>query len=130
MDSRKLVLKQTGSVALGELILCSVMLGVFAALGRFSVIVLCSGIAGCLIVVANFFFMAVSVNSAADKAADGDAGRGKTMVQTSSVLRLLCMGAALVLCIKLGADVLALVLPLAFLRPVLMLTEFFGKKGD
>lgn len=130
MDSRKLVLKQTGSVALGELILCSVMLGVFAALGRFSVIVLCSGIVGCLIVVANFFFMAVSVSSAADKAADGDAGRGKTMVQTSSVLRLLCMGAALVLCIKLGADVLALMLPLAFLRPLLMLTEFFGKKGD
>ena len=39
------------------------------------------------------------------------------------------MGVALVVGIKLGAYVIALALPLAFLRPILMVTEFFRKKG-
>ena len=40
------------------------------------------------------------------------------------------MAVALILGIKLGANVIALVLPLAFARPILMLAEFFRKKGD
>ena len=39
-------------------------------------------------------------------------------------------GIALVVAIKLGANVIALVLPLAFVRPILLLAEFFRKKGD
>lgn len=124
------MLKQTGAIALGELVVSGLMIGVFAALDRFSFSVLWSALAGCAIVIANFFFMSVTVSMAADKAEQGDAESGKKMVSTSSVVRLLCMGVAMVLCIKLGANVLALLLPLAFLRPVLMLTEFFGKKGD
>ena len=130
MDKRVLVMKQSAAIALGELVCSAVMVGIYAALGKFSGAVLLSAIAGCVIVTLNFFFMSITVNMAADKAENGDAKQAKKMVQTSSVLRLLCMGAAMLLGIKLGADVIALVLPLAFLRPVLMITEFFGKKGD
>jgi hypothetical protein len=40
------------------------------------------------------------------------------------------MAGLLILCAKSGAfDVLALVLPLLFVRPVITLAEFFRKKG-
>ena len=51
------------------------------------------------------------------------------MVQLSSTVRLVCMGVILFGGIKLGANVIALVLPLVFLRPVLMVAEFFWKEG-
>ena len=47
-----------------------------------------------------------------------------------STRQLALMGVLLFAGIKAGGNVIALVLPLVFLRPVLMLTEFFRKKGD
>ena len=130
MDSRKLVMKQTAVIAVGELLLSAVMVGVFVALGRFSMNVLWGALAGSLVMIGNHFFMAVTVSLAADKAEAGAVEQAKKMIQLSSVIRLLCMGGILIVGIKLGANVLALVLPLAFVRPILMLAEFFGKKGD
>lgn len=130
MDARKLVLKETIAIAVGEMICSAIMLGVFAALGEFRLQVLWSALAGCGVMIANYFFMAVTVNLAADRAENGLVEQAKKMVQLSSTVRLVCMGVALFVGIKLGANVIALVLPLAFARPVLMLTEFFGKKGD
>ena len=130
MDSRKLVLKQTGVIAVGELIMAGIMVGVFAALGRFQMNVLWGALAGSLVMILNHFFMAITVSLAADKAEAGDVEQAKKMIQLSSLVRLFVMGAVLFLGIRLGANVVALVLPLAFVRPILMLTEFFGKKGD
>ena len=130
MDSRKLILKQTGIVSAGMLIMSGIMLLVFWGLDKFSLPVLWGAVAGCAIVIVNFFFMSVTISLAADKAQGGDPQQGQKMIQLSSTVRLVCMGIAMVLCIKLGANVLSLVLPLAFLRPVIMITEFFGKKGD
>ena len=128
MDSRKIVWKQTAVVAVGELICSAIMVGVFAALGYFSINVLLSALAGSAVMIANHFFMAVTVSLAADRAERDQVEQAKKMVQISSIVRLICMGACLVLGIKLGANVIALVLPLAFVRPILMLVEFFGKK--
>ena len=130
MDSRKLVLKKTAIIAIGELLSSAAMVGVFAALGYFQQNVLWSALGGCLVTVANYFFMAVTVSLAADKAAAGDPQQGQKMIQLSSVLRLLAMAGVLFLGVRLGANVVALVLPLAFERPILMLAEFFRKKGD
>jgi hypothetical protein len=80
--------------------------------------------------IVNYFFMAVTVSLAADRAEQGDPQAGQRMVRLSSTVRLVLMGLALFLGIKLGANVIALVLPLAFQRPILMLAEFFRKKGD
>ena len=130
MDSRKIVFKETAIIAVGELICSGIMVGVFAALNLFQWNVLWGALAGSAVMIANYFFMAVTVSLAADRAERGEVEQAKKMVQTSSVFRLLAMGLALFLGIKLGANVIALVLPLAFARPILMLAEFFRKKGD
>lgn len=130
MDSRKIVFKETAIVAVGELILSAVMVGAFAALGYFQMNVLWGALAGCAVTVANYFFMAVTVSLAADKAQEGQVQQAQKMVQLSSILRLVVMAVVLFIGIRLGANVLALLLPLLFQRPILMLAEFFRKKGD
>ena len=129
MDHRKTVLKETFAVAVGELVCSALMVGVFAALGYFQMNVLWGALAGSVVMIANYFFMAITVNLAADRAEKGEVTQAKKMVQLSSTVRLVVMGVALVVGIKLGANVIALALPLAFLRPILMVTEFFRKKG-
>lgn len=130
MDSRKLVMKETAMVAAGELLLSAAMVGVFAALGYFKMNVLWSALTGCAVIVCNHFFLAIAVSLAADRAEQGDVAQAQKMIRMSSVVRFLVMGAALLVGIKLGANVLALCLPLLFLRPILMLGEFFRKKED
>ncbi len=130
MDSRKIVLRETAFMAIGELMLSAIMVGIFAALGKFNLAVLLSALGGSLVMTGNHFFMAISVNLAVDRAEQGNVKQAQKMIQLSSTLRLLVMGGLLFLGIRLGGNVLALVLPLAFSRPILMLAEFFRKKGD
>ena len=130
MDSRKIVFQETAIIAIGELICSAVMVGVFAALGQFSPAVLFSALGGCLIMTGNYFFMAVTVSLAADRAEAGQVQQAQKMVQLSSIVRLVVMGIAIFVGIKLGGNVIALALPLIFARPILMLSEFFRKKGD
>jgi len=130
MDSRKIVYRETALIAVGELILSAAMVGVFTALGHFKWNVFWGALTGCLVMIINYFFMAVTVSLAADRAERGEVERAQKMIRLSSTVRLICMGVALVVAIKLGANVLALLLPLLFVRPILMLAEFFGKKGD
>ena len=130
MDSKKIVFKETAIIAVGELICSGIMVGIFAALGQFRMNVLWGALAGSAVMIANYFFMAVTVSLAADRAEQGEVEQAKKMVQLSSVGRLIAMGLVMFLGIKLGANVIALVLPLAFARPILMLAEFFRKKGD
>lgn len=130
MDSRKIVFKETAIVAVGELILSGIMVGIFAALGHFRWNVLWGALAGSAVMIANYFFMAVTVSLAADRAERGEVEQAKKMVHLSSAFRLVAMGLILFLGIKLGANVIALLLPLCFARPILMLAEFFRKKGD
>ena len=130
MDSKKIVLQETAYMIIGQLALSAIMVGIFAALGKYNLAVLLSALAGSLVITGNHFFMAITVNLAIDRAARGEVEQAQKMVRLSSVVRLLAMGGLLFLGIKLGANVLALVLPLAFSRPILMVAEFFRKKGD
>ena len=130
MDSREIVYKETAIVAIGELILSAAMVGVFAALGFFKMNVLWGALTGALVMIANYFLMAVTVSLAAERASRGEVKRAKSRGQLSGLVRLVLMGVALVVAIKLGANVIALVLPLAFVRPILLLAEFLRKKGD
>lgn len=130
MDSRKDVMKELLLVTVGVLLCSAIMVGVFALLGKFSVNVLISALAGSFIIILNYFFLAVTVTLAADKAQAGKADEAKKMMRLSPMVRLVVMAAALFIGIKAGGNVIALVLPLVFLRPVLMVGEFFRKKGD
>ena len=130
MDSRKIVFQETAIVAVGEILLSAVMIGVFAAIGKFNMTVLLSALDGSLLMTAFYFSMAVTASLAADRAQRGEVEQAKKMIQTASPVRLLVLGVLLFAGIKLGANVIALVLPLAFVRPTLLLAEFFRKKGD
>ncbi len=128
MDPRKVVLKETAVIAIGEVICSGIMVGIFAALGKFQMNVLWGALYGCLVMTLNYFFMAIVVSLASKKAQDDQVQQAQKMIQLSSAVRLLLMGGALVLGILIGTDPIATVLPLAFARPILMLSEFFRKK--
>ena len=131
MESRKYVIKETLRVALGVAVCVAAMIGVFALLGQFSREVVLGGIVGGLVAVGNFFFMAVGVTLAADKAEDQDVRGGKAMVSSSYTIRLIVMAVVLFAATKSGyCNVFALVIPLLFVRPVLTIGEFFRKSGD
>ena len=131
MDARKTVLHETTVIAVGQALCLALMFGLYALLGKFSLAVALGGVAGALIAVGNFFFMALVASLAADKARNQDVDGGKKMLSLSYPLRLLAIGAVLVVLALSGYfDPLALVLPLAFVRPILLVNEFFRKKED
>ena len=129
MDDKKFILKETATVAIGVGICTVVMIGIFALLGHFDMTVLWGGIAGGVLAVLNFFFMAVGATLAADKAEEQNVKGGQATIQASYIGRLAVMALILFALVKSGlCDVFAVVLPLAFNRPILTLTEFFRKE--
>lgn len=131
MDSRKYVLHQTGIIAAGQILCCAAMSGVFALLGQFEGKVVLSAAVGALLATLNFFIMATCANIAADKAENQDVKGGQALIQLSYMGRMIGLLLVLVICAKSGLfHLLALVLPLAFTRPILSIAEIFKKKGD
>ncbi len=131
MDVRKIVLKETLVVAVGQIVCVGAMLGVYALLGSFGSTVLLGGIAGGLAAILNFFFMAVSAMKAADKAEEQNVKGGQLTMRLSFLIRLAVLFIVLFALIKSGlCDVLATVLPLLFVRPILFVADFFRKPGE
>ena len=129
-ESRKYVLKETLVVLLGEAVGLVLMFGVYALLRKFSVAVLLGGLVGALLAGMNFFAMALIATLAADRAEQQDVAGGQKLMKGSYPIRILSLAAVLFLCAKSGwFDVIALVLPLVFVRPTLTIQEFFKKKG-
>lgn len=131
MDSRKFVLKETLMVALGETLCVAAMMGIFALLGKFDRTVVFGGILGGVVAVGNFFFMAVSAMVAADKAQKQDVKGGQAVMNSSYPLRMVLIAVVLFAGARSGlCNVFALVIPLVFVRPILMIGEFFRKSGE
>ena len=132
MDERKDLLQQTGIVALGEALGVAAMIGLFALLGKFDMRVLWGGLVGGLVAIGNFFVMAMGVYIAADKAKNQDVKGGQAAIKGSYALRMLVMAVVLFAFAKSGiCNVIALVIPLVFVRFTLTLWEFFRRKpGD
>lgn len=128
-ESRKFVFKETAIIAVGEAAGVALMFGVYALLGKFDISVLLGGLVGLLVAVGNFFALAVIATLASDKAEAGDPISGQKLMKSSYPIRLLVMAGILILCAKSGFfNVIALVVPLLFVRPILTIAEFF-KKG-
>ena len=131
MDPRKIVLHETLVIAVGTVLCAAVMVGIYALLGFLDRTVVLGALLGSVLSIANFFIMAVSTNLAADKAQEQDVSAGKKLVQSSYMIRLLAIFGILFVFAKTGlCDPLAMVLPLAFVRPVITVYEFFRKKED
>ena len=130
-ESRKIVWKQTAAIAVGQIICLGIMYGVYALLQLFSIKVLLGGALGSLLTIGNFFFMAVGTSLAADRAEKQDVKGGQGIIRNSMMIRYLVLFVLLFAAGKSGwFDVFALVLPLVFVRPVLLVSEFFRKSGD
>ena len=131
MDSRKLVLQETAIISIGQVLCVAAMFGIFALLGKFDQTVLWGGILGGVLAILNFFFMAIGANLAADKAEADNVKGGKAVIQGSFMLRYLLLIVVLFAGAKSGfCNVIALVLPLVFTRPILTVGEFFRKSGE
>lgn len=130
MESRKIVWRETAIIAIGVSCLTAAMVGVFVALGFFQWNVLWGALTGCAVTIVNYFIMAATVDMASDRAAAGNVKSAHSMIRLSGIIRLVLMGVSLLVAIKLGANAIALLLPLLFVRPVLLAAEFFRKKGD
>ena len=130
MSKPKYILFQVLPVLIGQLLLSALMVGVFAALGYFDTGVVYGAAAGALITTLNHLVLVFGVVAASDKAEKQDVKGGQALVQISYIGRLIVLFLILVLCAKSGVfNLLALVLPLAFTRPILTVAEFFKKKG-
>lgn len=130
MNNRKYVLSQTLVVLIGELVLSALMVAVFAVLGYFDISVVLGAAAGSVIATANHLILVLSVMAAASKAEKQDVKGGQMLVQMSYMGRLIGLFLILVLCAKSGSfNLIALVIPLVFTRPILTIADFFNKKG-
>lgn len=130
MSTRKFILRETALLAIAELVCIAAMIGVFALLGYLNYKVILGGLIGGILAVGNFFFMAITSNAAADRAMEQEVEQGKKAVKASYGLRMLVIGVLLFLFAKSGhCNVLALVCPLFFVFPSIMVIEFFRKAG-
>lgn len=131
MDSRKIVYKETLAIVIGEIICIGLMFGIFALLKKFDTSVLLGGLIGGAVAIGNFFVMAIGTSLAADKAEAQDVKGGKALLQISFLARYAIMFIVLFAGAKSGyCNLVALLLPLIFVRPVLTFGEFFRKKED
>ena len=131
MDSRKFVLTETAIIAAGQAICVGVMIGIFALLGKFNTSVWLGGIAGGVLAVANFFFLALAATVASDKAVEQNVKGGQLTMRLSYMVRLAVLFIILYALVKSGVcNVLTAVLPLLFTRPILFVAEFFRKSGE
>lgn len=132
MEDRKFILSQTVLVLAGELILSAVMVALFALLGHYGAGVLPGAVAGSLIAALNHMILVSGVVAASRRAEKHDVKGGQAAIQLSYMGRLTGLFLILVLCAKSGRfNLLALVVPLLFTRPILSITDHFSsKKGS
>ncbi len=131
MKNRNPVFRETAYIALGEALCLAIMLGLFALAKAWSRAVVWGGVLGTILAVANFFFLAVGTSLAADRAEKQDVKGGQTTVRLSFLLRYLVLIVVILIAAKSGLfHPLALILPLAFVRPILALAEFFRKASE
>ena len=129
MESRTFIIRKTLVLLVGQAFCVTAACGVFALLDRFGRSVVLGGIIGAAIAVGNFFLMAVAADRAADQAVGQDVKGGKATIKHSYTVRTIAIFVVLFALAKSGlCHAVALVLPLVFVRPILMVSEFFRKE--
>ncbi len=124
-------LRQVLMMSLCEAGCVGIMLLVYFIIGKLSPGVLIGALAGWAVTSLNFLALTVSVTNASTSSKDEQSSaRAVLAVRGSAVVRLLVMAVVLIVLLKFSiCDPLATLLPLLFVRPSLMLLEFFGREG-
>ena len=133
MNDIRQIKKDILIVLLGEIIAAAMMLGVYLLIGKMSLFAGIGALAGVLLAVGNYVFLAAGVLSAAKKAEAGDEAGAKRVMAVSRLVRYLVLfGVLLVIVLSKRfalPEMLAVLIPLVLFRPILSLGEFFRKKG-
>lgn len=147
------VIRQTLRIGVGEVIVCLLIVGVYllldlAGVYPFTYRVITGALLGALVIVANFFFLALSVDRATlaamsarpsgemsdeqiEKWTAEHKAKLEGAVKLSFLVRMISMVGALVLAFLLPFfEVVATLVPLLMLRPILMVSELLPKKED
>ena len=131
MDVRKLVLKETAVMAVGPPRPVAATLGHYAPLPHLATLAHRGRTPGGVLAVLNHFFLAMGVVMATQKAQSEDAKGSKGMVQMSFLFRTAVLFVVMFALLKSGlCNVFSLVLPLLFIRPILIVERFFQKDGE
>ena len=124
------VRKETRLIALFTLCLTALMEAVYLIIGRWDVKVLLGGLLGAFFAVFNFFLMGLGIQ----KALSQEAADAKNMMRISQSLRLLMLGAVLVIAFVVPViDPVATVIPLFFPRLAILFRPLYDKsfrKGE
>ena len=131
MNSRRFIITESALVLLGVSLCSAAMVGIFALLGKLSSAVLLGALVGTITATLKFFFMAVIVMMAADKAEKQNVKGGEALIRGSYPVRMAVLFLVLFAFARSGlCNPIALVLPLVFVRPTITITEFFRKSGE
>lgn len=115
-------------VAVTELILCAIMLGIYALVGYFSLEVFYSAVAGAVLSLLNFGVMTYFLYRA-EKSETVE--KAQLYARGTYGLRMLILAVVLIFLLKTGAfSPLATLLPLCFTRIAIFIVELFRKKGE
>ena len=124
------VWKEAGIMALGQTICVAAMVGVFALLNQYDTSVLLGGIVGGVLGIGYFLSMVICANIATKKALANDVKGGQMLMQTSYTLRMIGLFAALALCaLTKQFNLIALALPIVFVRPIIGVADLIRRKG-
>ena len=127
MKNKNPIVVQTLRILIGMVVCLGLMLGVYALIGKFDLFVLFGGIVGTILAVGNFFFMAIGLFNLTDGTS---AEKIKLRTQSSFLVRTLAVGGLAAVAIYFGGcDPLATLLPLLFVRFVIMVEQFILKSN-
>ena len=120
------VKKETGYIVVWVVLLSLVMEGVFLIIGQWDLSVLFGNLGGAVIVIGNFFLLALVVSKAV---AQGQPDKAAARVKASAGLRLIGMGALCALLIGVfKTNVFATLIPLLFPRIGLFFRPMIDRK--
>lgn len=120
--------KQTVKMSIGVLIMTAVMIGVFAAFGKFDYKVVTGGFLGALVTIANYFFLAFSVDRISDKDNVKD---GQSLMKISYFARLVVIGITIFIAIKIPIfNYIATAIPFLFPRVVIVAIQLFDMRKE
>lgn len=120
--------KQTGKMSIGVLIMTALMIGVFAAFGKFDYKVVTGGFLGALVTIANYFFLAFSVDRISDKDNVKD---GQSLMKISYFARLVVIGITIFIAIKIPIfNYIATAIPFLFPRVVIVVIQLFDIRKE
>lgn len=125
------VLKETKHIAIGVGIGLAIMIAVLAIIGKLDIKAAYSAALGGIYAIGNFFWLAMSVQKAADT--NGDVAKGKSIIKLSYNVRLLILLGFALLMMKVPVFTwYAALIPVFFPRITIMAMGFIKpkNKGD